>query len=192
MNTQNLKKIKKLYFGYEEIARSLAIAHDSARVSANRYVKQGYLVRVKRNIYVLKEKWVTLTKEEQFVLANMAQVPSYISLMTALDYYELTTQLQRDFIESIAVKRTKEVKVENTVFNYTKIAKNLFLGFVRKKGFFIAEPEKAFLDILYLVSLKRYSFDLSSIELDKLNFVKLKLMARKFPKKVQEALKTYE
>ena len=82
--------------------------------------------------------------------------------------------------------------MDDTVFNYTKIAKNLFFGFVRKNGFFIAEPEKAFLDILYLVSLKRYSVDLSSVEFSKLNFAKLKQMVKKFPKKVREALKKYE
>ena len=47
MNIAKLRTIKKLYFGYEEIARSLGVAAASARVSANRYVRQGLLIRLK-------------------------------------------------------------------------------------------------------------------------------------------------
>ena len=108
MRLLELSKIQKLYFRHEDIARTLDISDESAKVSASRYVKQGLLVRLKRNLYVLREKWKILEKEEKFILANLMQVPSYISLMTALDYYEITTQMQRDFIESVAVKRTKE------------------------------------------------------------------------------------
>jgi len=188
MKYLELNRITKLYFGYEEIARSLDITPQSARVSANRYVKSGLLIRVKRNIYVLKERWNILEKEEKFVLANIAQVPSYISLMTALDYYGITTQIQRDFIESVAVKRTKEILVEKTFFNYTKIDKRSYSGFERRKGFFIAVPEKAFLDAVYLASLKRYSFDLSSVDLSKFDPEKIKRLAGAFPLKVTQLL----
>jgi len=124
-----LSKINALYFGHEEISRALDISLQSSKVSASRYVKQGLLVRIKRNVYVLKEKWKLLERDDKFIIANLVQVPSYISLMTALDYYEITTQMQRDFIESVAMKRTKEIEVENTVFTYTKINANLYNGF---------------------------------------------------------------
>ena len=110
MKIQELNRIRKLYFGHEEISRVLGISLQSSRVSANRYVKHGLLIRIKRNMYVLAEKWRTLEREEKFILANLLQVPSYISLMTALDYYEISTQMQRDFIESVALKRTKEIE----------------------------------------------------------------------------------
>ena len=94
MKFLELRTIRKLYFGYEEIARVLGISPASARVSASRYVRQGLLVRVKRNMYVLREVWNTAGVAEKFLLVNMGQMPSYISLMTALEYYELTTQMQ--------------------------------------------------------------------------------------------------
>ena len=78
MKNIELSKINKLYFGYEEISRALGITLQSARVSANRYVNQGLLIRIKRNIYVLKEKWRVLEREEKFTLANIIQVPSFI------------------------------------------------------------------------------------------------------------------
>lgn len=188
MKILELNGINKLYFGHEEISRALGITLQSAKVSANRYVKQGFLVRIKRNFYILKEKWKILQREEKFILANLVQVPSYISLMTALDYYEITTQLQRDFIESVAVKRTKETEVENTVFNYTKISTNLYFGFKKEKDFFIATPEKAFLDALYLMSLGRYNLDIASIDFNMLNKNEIRRIAKKFPLKTRKIL----
>jgi len=187
-----LQNIEKLYFGHEDIARALGITFQSAKVTANRYVKQGLLVRLKRNIYVLREKWTSIDREQEFLLANIIQVPSYISLMTALDYYEITTQVQRDFVESIAVKRTKGVEIEQMFFNYTKINTDLYFGFSRTRGFFIAAPEKAFLDAAYLMSFGRYSFDIPSIDFSKLNREKIEYMARLFPLKTQSFINKNE
>ncbi|MFQ5964575.1 MAG: hypothetical protein ACE5KZ_09850 [Candidatus Scalinduaceae bacterium] len=188
MKILELNNINKFYFGHEEISRVLDISLQSSKVSANRYIRKGLLVRIKRNIYVLKEKWKILEREEKFTLANLVQVPSYISLMTALDFYEITTQMQRDYIESIAVKRTKEIEIENTIFNYTKISPNLYIGFKKEKDFFIATPEKAFLDTLYLMSMGRYNFDIASIDFSKLNRDKIKKLVKRFPLKTQKLL----
>lgn len=188
MNYPKLKGIKKTYFGYEDIARALGIRLKSARVSANRYVRGGFLVRVKRNIYVFKERWQAFSREEKFAIANLIQAPSYVSLMSALEYYEVTTEMQRDFIESIALKRTKKTDVEGAIFAYTKIDRRLYFGFSRDKGFFIATPEKAFLDAVYLLSLKRYNFDIASIDFRKLNIPKMKMMARSLPVKTRRML----
>ncbi|MFH1645861.1 MAG: type IV toxin-antitoxin system AbiEi family antitoxin domain-containing protein [Candidatus Omnitrophota bacterium] len=189
MSYERLRKIKKLYFGYEEISRILGISPESAKVTAARFTKRGILIRLKRNFYVLAEKWDYLSKEKFFELANIIQVPSYISLMSAMDYYNLTTQIQRVFFESIVFKRTKEFNVNNMCFNYTKISKKLYFGFKKYKGFFIAEPEKAFLDAVYLMLLGRYHFDLTSMDLGKLDVYKLKKLAKEFPLNIEGWLK---
>ncbi|MGA1844191.1 MAG: type IV toxin-antitoxin system AbiEi family antitoxin domain-containing protein [bacterium] len=191
MRPQELKRIKRLYFGYEAIAKALGISRPSAKVTANRYVRHGLLVRVKKNMYVLKEKWDTVGTEERFIIANLAQVPSYISLMTALDYHEITTQVQRDLFESVAVKRTKEISFDRAVFWYTRINADLYFGFVKQKGFFMATAEKAFLDAIYLMSLGRYDLDLSSMDIGKLNMDHVKRMSRQFPLKTQKALERH-
>jgi predicted transcriptional regulator of viral defense system len=188
MKTTELSKLNKLCFGYEDLARVLGISQASARVTASRYVMQGLIVRVKRNLYVLKERLNAAGREELFLLANLGQSPSYISLATALDYYEITTQVQRDFIESIAVKRTREIRLKGTVYRYTRISSSLYFGFEKQKDIFIAAPEKAFLDAMYLASFGRYSLDLAAIDAGKLNRNKLKQMSKKFPLKTQRLL----
>ena len=188
MKVIELGRINKFYFGYEELAKVLGINPASARVAANRYASLGFLVRMKRNVYVLRERWKAARREEKFLLANLAQVPSYISFMTALDYYEVTTQVQRDFFESAAVKRTKEINVDHTIFRYTKVKSELYFGFEKRNGFFIATPEKALLDAFYLKSYGRYDFDLSSINPARFEMGRLKQMSGKFPKRTREMM----
>ncbi|MCX5706027.1 MAG: hypothetical protein NTZ92_08245 [Candidatus Omnitrophica bacterium] len=191
MNINKLRSIKKLYFGYEAVAKALDIASASAKVCAYRYTRQGFLIRVKRNIYVRRDIWDSLSQEELFCLANIAQAPTYVSLLTALGLYEITTQVQRNFVESIAVKRTKELRVAEVVFNYTRIKSSLYRGFVKKEDFFIATPEKALLDALYLMSRRIYSIDLSAIDFKKLDLKRLRKEADFFPKGILGSLKKY-
>lgn len=192
MKLVQLQNIDKPYFGHEDLARALGITLDSAKVSASRYVNQGLLFRLKRNLYILKERWLNLDREQKFIIANLIQAPSYISLMTALDYYEITTQMQRDFIESIAIKRTKEVEIEQVLFNYTKFKIDLYCEFTKKQGFFVASPEKAFLDAVYLMSLGRYKLDISSIDSTKLDVNEVERLVKLFPPKTQIFLSKLE
>ena len=191
MKLIELKKIDKFWFGCEDIAKALGISVASARVTASRYIRQGILLRMKKNMYVSREEWNAAGREDKFRLANMGQVPSYISLMTALDYYEVTTQMQRDFFESMAVKRSKEIIMDGTVFRYVKLAANLYDEFKKEKNFFIATPEKALLDAFYLMSYGRYRFDLSSLDAAKLDRKEIERLSRKFPLKTRNILKRY-
>ena len=189
MKIIELKKIKKPYFGYEDISRALGVGAASAKVTASRYVKQGILLRIKKNMYVLRDTWDAAGREDKFVLASMAQVPSYISLMTALDYHEITTQVQRNFLESVALKRSREINVNGSVLRYVKLAADLYGGFRREKGFFVATPEKALLDAFYLLSYGRYSIDLASLDKNKLNPTEIKRLSCKFPLRTKNLLK---
>jgi predicted transcriptional regulator of viral defense system len=189
MKIAELSKLNKLYLGYEDLAKVLGIGPASARVTASRYVRQGLLVRIKRNLYVLRERLNSAGREELFQLANLGQVPSCISLATALDYYEITTQVQRDVIESVAVKRTREIRFSGIVCRYTRISSSLYFGYEKQKGFFMATPEKAFLDAMYLQSFGRYALDLAAIDAGRLDRNRLKQLSKKYPLKTRTLLK---
>ena len=191
MKIEALQNIQKFCFGHEELSRALEISQASARVAASRYVKQGLLVRIKRNLYMRREVWNRAGREEKFRVANLAQVPSYLSLMTALDYHDVTTQVQRDFYESVALQRSKEIQIDSTIFRYTKIKKTLYFGFGREKGVFIASPEKALLDAFYLMSYGRYSFDMDSIETDRLDIDHLRALSKPFPSSTKSLIHSY-
>jgi len=129
--------------------------------------------------------------EEKLQLANVGQVPSYISLMTALDYYDITTQVQRNFIESVAVKRTKEFQLDDTIFRYAKVTSTLYFGFKKEKGIFIATPEKALLDAFYLMSYGRYSIDVSALDAEKFDVKEIRRLSKAVPSKTKDLLKKY-
>jgi len=191
MKLAELNRIDKLYFGYEEIARVFDISHSSAKVTASRYVRQGLLLRMKRNLYVRRDVWNATGVTEKFVLTNLGQVPSYISLTSALEYYEVTTQVLRDFFESVAIKRTKEISLNGSIFRYSKIASELYFGFRKENGFFIATPEKALLDAFYLMSYGRYSLDIPALDSAKLDRGEIKRLSKRFPLRTRRMLKKY-
>ena len=191
MKLKALNRINKLYFGYEEIARAFDVSLSSAKVTASRYVRQGLLLRMKRNVYVRLDVWNAAGVAERFSLANLGQVPSYISLTSALEYYEITTQVQRDFFESVATKRTKEINLNGSIFRYAKIADDLYFGFRKESIYFIATPEKALLDAFYLMSYGRYSLDIPALDSAKLDRGEIKRLSKRFPLRTQRMLKKY-
>jgi hypothetical protein len=181
MAYEALFKIDEPFFTTEAVARTLGISAASAAVLCSRYVKQDLLVRLKKGVYARKETLPNLGPEDLFRIANLLQVPSYISLTTALAYYGITTQVQRGFIESISVKRTIVFDKGGLHFGYTRIKPELYGGFTRERGAFVALPEKALLDASYLASLGRYGLDTSALGLEKLDKKRLFDMAQHFP-----------
>ena len=169
MKIFELEKINKDIFTINDICKALEITYASAKVSASRYVNTGYLLRLKRDNYIIKAKFKTLSTEKLFEICNFLQVPSYISFMTALSYYNLTTQVQQGVTELISLKRTKEFTIENNEIIFRKIRKDLFFGFRKIDDFFIATPEKAIFDIVYLTSMYRYACDFDSINFKNIN-----------------------
>ena len=189
MKITAFRRFKPLMFSVKDIAELLNIRESSARVTAHRYVHQGYLVRLKRDTYALTERWERAGEAEIYESANRLQVPSYVSFTTALSFYEITTQVQRGFFESAAMARTKEIEAGERHFRYLKLQNKLYFGFIKRESFFIATPEKAFLDSLYLMSLSRYRLDISALSLDKLDRNKCGSLSKQFPSPTQALLR---
>jgi hypothetical protein len=189
MDYKRFLEIEKLYFSHEDVAELLAIKRESAAVLCARYVKKGLLKRLKRDLYVRTETLAHLRITDLYRIANLLQVPSYVSLMTALSHYGVSSQVQRGFVESVSIKRTKAFDRGGIVFRYLKVSTALYGGFVKDQGvFFIASPEKALLDSIYLASMGRYTLDVASLDLSKLDRKKLVRLAANHPSKTQKFL----
>lgn len=179
----------KRYFGVKTASEILGVKTDSARVICSRLTRKGLFLRLKRDFYILREKWDNLEYEDFLKIANVLQVPSYVSCMSALAFYDVSTQIQRGFFESVSFKRTRVFHPDNAVFGYYKIKKDLYFGFERKDGIFIASKEKAFLDAVYLYSFGKYRFDISSLSMGKLQKIKVTGFLEKYPVKTQKTFK---
>lgn len=185
-----LKKLeKKHYFTVEDVSALFGITMASAKVLCTRYAKRGIFIRLKNNFYVLDRVWETSDTGDFLRIANFLQVPSYISFMTALSVYEVTTQVQRGFFESASLKRSKKVTARGVVFNYYKLKKAYYFDFTKESGLFVASKEKAFLDAVYLYSFGKYRVDFSSLDLDKLDKNRIKKIMVVFPDRTRRAIK---
>ena len=119
MDYSDLKKLSnKLFFTVYDVSELLNIKVESARVLCSRYAQKNIFIRLKNNFYIVDQKWEHLSKKDFFQVANFLQVPSYISCMTALSHYEVTTQVQQNFFESASVKRSKQIKAREVVFYF--------------------------------------------------------------------------
>lgn len=183
MNYRKLEQLNKDIFTPQDVAEALGIAYQSACVTASRYVQQGIFIRLKRNFYTLTSRWGRFGAAENFRVANILEVPSYISLTTALSFYGITTQMPRDFYESISIKRTKNIEEKERTFIFIRINKGLYHDFIKQDDYFIATPEKALLDALYLMSLNRYHLDISALDVGKLDHKKINKLVASYPEK---------
>jgi predicted transcriptional regulator of viral defense system len=185
-----LYKLSKLtFFTVEDAANILGIKKESASVFCSRYMKKGLLVKFKNNLYATSQKFESYDKKDILLTANMLQVPSYISLLTALDYYEITTQVQRNFAESISLKRSTEYDTEGILFKYYRIQKKYYFDFQKTNGIFIASKEKSFIDAVYLYSFGKYKLDINSLDLSKLDKTKINNLMRTYPEKTKKIVR---
>jgi len=176
----------KLTFTSDDAASAKGISKASARVWCSRKTKARQILRLRNNLYIHSLKWQYLTMRDRLLISNRIQVPSYISLSTALSYYELTDQIYRFTVENIALKRSILYRVNQWEFRYMTINPDCYRGFSRHGGLFIALPEKALADIVYLSSLGKYAFDFSALDWDRINQETFQDHLRIFPEKTRK------
>lgn len=134
------------FFTLSSLQATFGITRESARTTASRLVERGILIRLRRDLYTLVNRRYSL-----FSLANALHQPSVISLETALNYWGLVVQVpQTVFSTALSSYRCE---TDNTEFIYRRIEPSLFrFGQIKAEDFHVTEPEKAFLDTLYMKS----------------------------------------
>lgn len=189
MKIRELEPLRdKLFFTKENVEYLLGISRNSASVFCSRYEKRGIFVRLKKNLYIMDHKWGYLDFNDNLAISNILQVPSYVSCMTALSFYEITTQTPRDYFESISVNRSITIDVKDKIFKFYKLKRELYFDFRREGSIFIASREKALIDMLYLFRFGKYSPDFSSIDFDKFNGVRMRGVLSSYPLKLRREL----
>ncbi len=119
----------------------------------SRWVKSGRLIQLRRRLYVLSERYQKITPHP-FVLANQLRRGSYVSLQSALGYYGLIPEYVPS-ITSVTTGRPETLSNPFGTYIFRHIKKGLFFGYQlvnlgEGQSAFLALPEKALLDLLYL------------------------------------------
>ncbi len=169
------------WFATADIARALGIRRESARVAASRWSRRGLTYRLKNDFYVRAEGWESRAREEQFRIAAFLRVPSYLSLLTALSYHGVSTQVQRSIVESISLRRPSRHPAGGVEFRFYKTHPKLFGGFKREDGYFMASPEKALVDAVHLSLYGSYGLDRAALSSRRLDRRRLLAMLRPYP-----------
>ncbi|MBN1795388.1 MAG: hypothetical protein JW804_01830 [Sedimentisphaerales bacterium] len=123
------------------------------RLQISRWVKDGRLIKLHNGLYALAEPYRKITPDK-FCIANTLKSASYISLQTALAFYGMIPEYVPEVI-SVTTGRPQTIETPLGRFDFRHINKKLFWGF-KKKGLFqgqeafVACPEKALLDLVYL------------------------------------------
>ena len=178
---ETLLTLDKRYLSGREIARLLNISPKNRKVALSRLTKRKILRRLRRNLYE-----VTLKPSDILEAANSIYQPSYLSFTYCLGKLGMLNQIAYE-IEFATPRKTKRVEIRNRSVIFRKIKKELFFGYTLKDNVFIAEPEKALLDTLYLKTKGLTAINESELNLGDIRKQKFITMSKKFPLKVQQA-----
>jgi len=180
---QTLKGFNKPYFTIFDLEKILNVKKDSLYVTLNRLVKSGVLIRLKRGVYQPEFKKPELEKT-----ASELYYPSYLSFESALSRYGILSQIPYTLIFA-TTKKSKKIYLMDREIEYRQLKKDYFFGYLLNSGIYIAEPEKALLDLIYMISKGKASNDLSELSLVNLKKNKFIEYSKKFPKSVQKKAK---
>lgn len=138
------------------------------RNNLSRWVKRGYLLRLRQGWYSFPE----YLKQPGFALyvANQIYRPSYISLHTALSYHGLIPEAVVQ-ITSITTLKTWDCENAFAQFTFKSMKPSMMLGYMLinlsdGRVFRMALPEKALLDLLYLYPEYDTSYEIINLRLD--------------------------
>lgn len=152
-----ISEFRKIFKVKPSAARSFLVRHSKK--------KSPTLSKIKSGVYIF-----TLNPPTKFEIANKLYHPSYISFESALSHYNIIPETVYT-VTSATTRKTRVFEVQNSLFTYTKIKKKLFFGYVplkiKGKTLLMAEKEKALLDYLYYLSLRKEPFS------ERLNLTKI-------------------
>lgn len=170
-------------FDVVDLSILLGVTGESARVIATRMVKNGIIKRLKRNLYVLNEAEIS-----DFEIANRLLEPSYISFESALNYWGLTTQIPATITSS--ARRSKKFNILGREFLFSNLPEKLFhFGIQKETSFFIADPEKTLLDMIYYASLGKRSVTFDDFDTEKINKTRFFIYIKKYPTPTEQLAK---
>lgn len=181
---ETLRQNTKEYYTVSDLLKILNLKRKSVYVILNRLVKSGILIRLKNGIY--QKNFSPLNIEK---VVNQFYYPSYLSFESALSKYGVISQIPYLYTFT-TLRKTKKITLAGCKVEYHKIKKDLYFGYKLIDGIFIAEPEKAFLDLMYFVSYGKEKI-LEKINIKKLNKKKVLLISKKFPERTQKLVKKF-
>lgn len=173
----NLDKLKTApWFTLETLGSLYQGKKASLCSNVKRWLKRGYLVRLKKGFYTTKAYLDSLdpvSKGGYKEFMSNALVPeSYLSLEYVLQRYALISESVNAYT-SVTVKSTKTINNKLGRYLYSSVSPKIFTGYsvVNREGFTVVEATKikALFDYLYLRTIKSNNMTLDKLLSFRLN-----------------------
>jgi predicted transcriptional regulator of viral defense system len=153
-------KGERRVFSIQQVSNLVGKPNRITKVYAARLVKNGLAKK-------LQKGKISFT-EDEFIISTQLIEPSYISFVTALNMHHLIMQVPAR-IDCATTKRNYYNKALGLY--YHKIPKELLFGYAKERTensyYFLAEPEKALIDCIYLNTLSKNTIKEITPNLDK-------------------------
>jgi predicted transcriptional regulator of viral defense system len=136
-------------------AKFLTAAGDPRRINLqlSRWVKDGRVLRLRKGLYALANPYRKVTPEP-FAIANQMRPACYVSLQSALSWHGIIPEFVAT-VTSVTTGRPQRFETPLGRFDFKHVKPDLFWGYRRfemshRQTAYVARPEKALLDLLYL------------------------------------------
>ncbi len=179
---QKLLSLNKPCFSPADLEKILGQKRPALYVTLNRLVRYGVLVRLRQGVYQ-----AALQAADFARIANQLVYPSYLSFESALSRHGILSQVPYA-LTFATTRRSRSMVLGDTAVEFRQLKPELFFGYVLQGGLYVAEPEKALLDQLYMVSRGLSSLTWEALELSALDLERLRTYAARFPDPVQAAV----
>ncbi|MDO9088268.1 MAG: hypothetical protein Q7U53_18835 [Anaerolineaceae bacterium] len=168
------------------------------RMQLSRWVKSGKIHQLRRGLYTLASPFQK-QNAHPFLIANQLKRASYVSLQSALSFYGMIPDIVPS-TTSVTTGRPDRLQTPLGTFEFRHIQKEYFRGYrlvdFDSQQAFVAIPEKAILDLIYLQpggETPEFITELRLQNLERLDVQELKRQASFFDKpKIQRAVKGLE
>jgi predicted transcriptional regulator of viral defense system len=177
---KEIDKIDRNFFTVEDLKKITGLKRDYLYLQLSRWVKSGILERITQGIYANPNANIEIGE-----VASFLYPPNYLSFETALASYGILNLVPYT-LTFATTRRTKTYKIRGKEVLFRQIKESLFFGYKEKKGAYIAFPEKAFLDQVYMVKKGLATLPINEIDLKKLSKTETKKFLPLFPDNVRE------
>jgi predicted transcriptional regulator of viral defense system len=148
-----------------------------------RWQEKGYIMKLRNRWYAFND--AESSENMEWLAANLIYSPSYISLHTALSWYNLIPEMIAT-TTSVTTRKTNKFSTPLGSFDYHRIKPELFgFGYVledmdpfmgergKSRKIMVASPQKAILDFFYINNYYNTEKDIEDLRLNETELLKI-------------------
>lgn len=169
------KQFNKPFYTFSDLQLLLGLKKLSANKRIIDLVRQGFLLKLGRNIFV-----PSFWDFDVIKIANYLNQPAYLSFESALSYHGIYND-NNNIITFATPMKFIDREIAGKSVMWSKINPNLFWGFEKKDNIMIAKKEKALADLIYLMSYGKGDLSEDMINTENIDKKNLNNYINKYP-----------